>query len=448
MITLRDYQDRDVYAISEAWAQGHRRVAYVLPTGGGKTRTFSHITQEMYSMGMRVLILCHRREILDQISLTLNDAEVPHSILCAGMKVPDAQVIVGSIQTVARRKLPDPQFIVVDEMHHLPSRQFTNVINQWPKARFLGVTATPERLDGKGLRPYVDHMHLGPTSQWLMDNGYLARTQYWAPETPNLKGVRKRMGDFDQDAIEVLMSTRKITGNAIIEYEKHAKGLQAIAFCCSVKHATEVAEAFTFAGYPSECIHAGTTDRKEMMERFRSGKMRVLTNCELIGEGVDVPAVGAAILLRPTASLTLHLQQIGRALRPKPDGSKAIIIDHAGNLMRHGGAEEVRKWNLDGHASKQRDPGMALKQCPKCFMAYVGKFCPECGPEPAKVNPREIDHSDGELKEWQPKLTRKQEEAQCKTYRDMLLLARKRGYKKGWAWHMWEARKRREAVPA
>lgn len=437
MITLRDYQEKDVFALGQAWSKGYRRLLYVLPTGGGKTRTFTHVIHSMVMMGQSVLVLCHRREILDQISATLTIGEVEHGVLFAGMDTPDSNVIVGSIQTVDKRDIPEPGFIVVDEFHHAASATFTKVLSRYPKARVLGVTATPERLDGKGLSPYVDHMHIGPSAEWLMQNGYLARPEYWAPSTPDVNGLKKRGGDYKQEDTEALMDKREITGNVVKEYVKHANGLQAIAFCCTVKHAESVAEVFTECGYPAECIHGGTKDRKEMMERFRCGQTRVLTNCELIGEGVDVPSVGAAILIRPTASLTLHLQQIGRALRPKPDGSKAVIIDHAGNLMRHGGAEEHRDWKLEGKAAKRRVAGQGLKQCPVCYRVYVEPTCP-CGHKP-EVKPREIKQTAGELAEW--KAGQRRQERECRTLADFVALGKQRGYHPRWAHFRWNARK-------
>jgi DNA repair protein RadD len=399
MIQLRDYQLEGVTQIRGLYAKGYRRVGYCLSTGGGKTCCFSYITKSAYDKGSRVVLLCHRVEILDQISNTLTRAEVPHAVLKAGMKAPDDQVVVASIQTLARREMKEPDFIVVDEVHHVVSDTFTKVLERWPNAKVLGVSATFERLDGKPLRPWVDALVLGPRVTWLQAEGHLAKTEYWAPTTPDLKGVRKRMGDFDQGAIETLMATKKVTGDAIAEYQKHAPGRTAIAFCCSVKHAQEVAEGFTAAGIAAECIHGGTPDRLEMMERFRSGQTRVLTNCEILGEGVDVPVCGAAILLRPTASLGLHLQQIGRVLRPKPDGSKAVILDHAGNLMRHGGVEEVRDWNLDGFAKKRREKAMAMSQCKECFRVFVGTTCPSCGTE-KQGNPRVVETTAGTLQAW------------------------------------------------
>jgi superfamily II DNA or RNA helicase len=197
------------------------------------------------------------------------------------------------------------------------------------------------------------------------------------------------------------MSTAKITGDAVAEYTKHAAGKRAIVFCCSVKHAHEVADAFTSAGFKAECIHAETTDRVAMMQRFRDGATTVLVNVDLLGEGVDVPAVEAVVLLRPTQSLTLHIQQIGRALRPADGKQFAVVIDHCGNLERLGAVEQDREWNLDGHAAK-RGTVVALSRCPTCF--YMGPpfdACPECGAV-RDAKPRVLKMGRGELEEWVP----------------------------------------------
>jgi DNA repair protein RadD len=456
MIQLRDYQFKAVEDIRAAFRAGHRQVLFVAPTGMGKSVIASHILRGSFQKGLRVLVLTHRVEILRQLSGHLGNVEVPHVTLMAGGKVEDSQVTVASIQTLARREFEPPDFIFSDEHHHVASDTLSNLLARWKDAKVLGVTATPERLDGKGLRPWADVLVLGPRATWLMKEGHLAYPEYWAPTTPDLKGVRKRMGDFDQGAIETLMATKKVTGDAIAEYQKHAPGRTAIAFCCSVKHAQEVAEGFTAAGIAAECIHGGTPDRLEMMERFRSGQTRVLTNCEILGEGVDVPVCGAAILLRPTASLGLHLQQIGRVLRPKPDGSKAVILDHAGNLMRHGGVEEVRDWNLDGFAKKRREKAMAMSQCKECFRVFVGMTCPSCGTE-KQGKPRVVETTAGTLQAWNGQgpesLTPEQKAKRERQINILIQVAKSKGHFNARSWahavvNRQEAKRREKAMAA
>jgi superfamily II DNA or RNA helicase len=422
----------------------------VLPTAGGKTICFSYITHHSAAKGKRILILTHRGEILDQISLALKREGCDHGIVKAGEEEDYTKAVqVGSVQTVLNRMdlIAVADLIICDEFHHFVSESFKEVLDKWPKAHILGVTATPQRLDGKGLKSIADTMVEGATAAWLIENGFLAKPQYWAPPGPDMDGVKMIAGDFDQGEIERRMDQRVITGNAIAEYRKHSNGLQAIAFCCSVKHAQDVAEAFTAAGYASECIHGGTPDRKEMMERFRAATTKVLTNCDLIGEGVDVPAVCAAILLRPTASLGLHLQQIGRVLRPKPDGSPAVIIDHAGNLMRHGGVEQEREWTLEDKERKPKGAGPSLTQCTQCYFVWIpngNPKCPNCGYAPP-VKERDIKLVAGSLAEWKPVETegQKREAARmaeikaCKTREELVAFAKAHGYKDKWVDTEW-----------
>lgn len=318
----------------------------------------------------------------------------------------------------------------------------------WDKALYLGVTATPERLDGRGLGMIFDAMVLGPSTRWLIDNRFLAKPTYYAPEkSVDLTGAHKVAGDFNRSELEELMDQPTITGDAVAHYRKFCNERTAVAFCVSVAHAEHVAEQFRKSGVTAVSID-GTLDadeRKRRIKALASGDVRVLTSCELVSEGFDLPAVGAALLLRPTASLAMHLQQIGRALRPKKDGSGATILDHVGNTIRHGLAEQDREWSLEGRAARmKKETQVETKQCRKCFAIFSGTVCPECRTVP-ESKAREIEEVDGELKMVDPEVLAqryqaRREEGLCKTLEDFQKLAVKRGYKPGWARYRWQAR--------
>ena len=450
MVNLRSYQTDLVESIRSAFRQGVTRCLAVAPTGSGKTVVFSYIAQQSLSRGSRTLILVHRQELLDQTSRTLAAFDVPHGVIAAGRSADATQRIqVASVQTLVRRlhKTPTPDLIVIDEAHHSVAGSWKCVIDAFPSARVLGVTATPERLDGKGLGSVFDQMILGPKVADLQRDGHLSLAKYYAPTTADLSGVKSRMGDFEQAGLAAAMDKPKITGDAVDHYARLAHGMPAIAFCVSIAHARNVAESFCRAGYDAATLD-GTLSaevRRERVEMLGDGRLSMLTSCEIVNEGFDVPVVGAAILLRPTQSLGLHLQQIGRVLRPALGKTHAVILDHAGNLARHGLAEDERDWSLNDRPKRQKGSSEAtppVRQCPECFCCHAPNVlaCPECGHE-YEVEGREIEQVDGELVEFG--LTRRMEVRQARTYQDLIEIGKARGYKPGWARIVWEKRKRK-----
>jgi len=450
---LRPYQNQLANDIRGAFGSGANRPLAVSPTGSGKTVLFSYITSQVLKRGSRVIIVAHRREILDQISATLKCVGVPHGFIQAGKSTSTQPAMVASIQTLARRldTIPAPDLVIIDEAHHSVSKSYVQMFAAWPTAKFIGVTATPERLDGKGLGAMFDRMVMGPSVQWLIDNGFLAQPVYYAPrEVVDLSQVHTIAGDFDRSETEEIVDTPRITGDAVTHYVRFCNRQRAVAFCISVAHAQHVADTFNSCGIPSASID-GTLDpevRKQRVEDLTAGKILVLTSCELISEGFDLPAVNAAILLRPTQSLSMHLQQVGRALRPYPGKANAIILDHVGNCLRHGLAEQERDWDLSGREKRLKKSSLVeTKQCSKCFAIFAGTVCPQCGSQ-REIAAREIEEVDGELQrlsieDISKKREERREEGKCKTLDDFRALAKQRGYKLGWAFFRWQARQRK-----
>jgi DNA repair protein RadD len=403
VINLRPYQEAAIEDIRKAFAS-HRRVLLVMGTGLGKTVIFSYISSGTSRAGKRVLIIAHRRELLKQISRALKMVGVRHAVMTGGYRgIPTAQVVVASVFTLAKRisHFPAPDLIVGDEAHHFtPDSTWGKVVNHFPKARVLGVTATPERLDGKGLGLMFDHMVMGPPIAESVEQGYLSRADVYAPSVPLLTGARTRMGDYVVGDLEDAMDKPSITGSAVEHYRKLADGKKAIAFCVSIKHAKDVAEQFRQAGYAAQHIDGGMDERERdrVLKRFEDGEIQILTSCDLVSEGFDLPAVEVAILLRPTKSLALMLQQCGRAIRPSPGKTGTIILDHAGNTHRHGFIDEPRDWQLtNGSVREKRDVVPSVRTCPKCFAAHRPmSVCPKCG-HTYELKSRKVDHVDGEL---------------------------------------------------
>ena len=455
--TLRPYQSAAVDQIREAYRQGHRSTVYVLPTGGGKSLVFSHIAEQAASKGSRICILVHRQELLRQASTSLTSLGVRHGLISPRHSMDLSQMVqVASVQTLARRlhKLPPSAFnlLVVDEAHHSNAGTWAKVLAHFQAARVLGVTATPCRCDGRGLGEWYGAMVLGPTAGELTAAGFLAPARVLAPPGPSLLQVRKLMGDFDMSQSGEILQAGQAMGDCLAHYRRYLDGQTAIAFCCSVAHAEAVADLFQRNGVAAASID-GTMDsptRERLLSDLGAGRLKVLTSCALIGEGVDVPSVAGCILLRPTQSVSLHLQMIGRCLRPQP-GKTAVILDHVGNYQRLGHHLEDREWTLDGKIVRQKDAAQSVKVCPKCFaaMASAAQKCPECGHLFAPER-RELQHVDGELVELQ-QVERRREQAQAGTLDELIAIGRRRGMKSphGWARHVMAARQsRQQKVPA
>ena len=450
---LRPYQQQLITDIRLQYQLGNKSVLAVLPTGGGKTVCFSYIAEQAAKKGNRVLILVHRQELLDQASRAMS---VPHGRISAGKAMDLSRTVqVASVQTLARRLhlLPRDffQLLVVDEAHHTTANQWARVIEHFHNAKLLGVTATPIRSDNRGLGEHYQTMVQGPTAEQLTDAGYLAPAKVLAPPGFDSTGLRKRMGDFDQREAEQRVGT--IIGDCLGHYRRHLPGQTAIAFCCSVAHAEAVADLFQRNGIAAASID-GTMDaaqRRELLQRLAVGDLKVLTSCALIGEGVDVPSVGGCILLRPTASVALHLQMIGRCLRPQP-GKRAVVLDHVGNTLRLGHHLEPRDWTLDGLRKRDREQAPSVKVCPQCFAtsASAMQVCRECGHVFAPQERRELQQVDGELVEMAARAKRR-EQGGAQSLEQLIRLGKERGYKNpvAWARHVYSARSaKRTANPA
>lgn len=457
-ITLRPYQNTLIERARANFITGKRSQLLVLPTGGGKTVCFSFMAGRAVEKGLRVWILAHRVELLDQISKTLTGFGVPHGIIAPGYLGDRRQPVqVASVFTLARRldRYESPDLIIVDEAHHAISEStWGRVITAFPKAKLLGVTATPIRLSGEGLGDLFQTMVQGPSMRELIELGALSPYRLFAPAGVDLSGVHSRMGDFVRGELAAAVDKPSITGDAVSHYKKLAPGRRAVAFCVSVEHAVHVAEQFRAAGITTQAIDGGMDRalRASVLAEFSRGGIQVLASCDLISEGFDVPAIEAAILLRPTQSLGLYLQQVGRALRTFPGKTEAIILDHAGNVKRHGLPDEERVWSLDGSQRRKgaQKSEVPVKVCPSCFATVhaAATHC-SCGFE-FPVQRREVEHVEGVLQEVDLATAvrqRRQEQGKAKLEADLVALGRSRGMKRPelWARHVMRARAARSS---
>ena len=340
-LDLRPYQIRDVEQLTTAYTGGARAICYCLPTGGGKTVVFAHISSRVANKGNRTAILTHRRELVHQAAVKLSWAGVQYGIIGAGLdRDHDAPVLVMSVQSAVRRldRLPNLDFVVADEGHHSVSPSWMQVLASWPGAKILGATATPERLDGKGLGVTAggifDSLVMGAAIAELQGLGFLAKSRVFVPSRLiDTRGVHRLGGDFKAD--ELAERANVITGDAVREYRTRADHQPAIAYACTVEHAESIASAFCAAGCRSACVHGGLsmTERDRLIWGLATGEIEILVSCDLISEGLDVPSVGAIILLRPTESLALAMQQIGHGMRPAEGKAHLCVLDHAENCL-------------------------------------------------------------------------------------------------------------------
>lgn len=466
MLRLRDYQEEGVGRIRESYRQGKDAPLFVLPTGGGKTVIFTYITASTLAKGKRVLVLVHRIELLKQTSKALLKFDVDHGLINPNFSpsyYKKAQV--ASVQTVVNRldKIPPPDLIIVDEAHHATASTWTKIIKRFPLAKILGVTATPIRGDGKGLGVnsggHFDDLIVGQQIGELIDRGFLVRPRVFAPaEKLDLSGVRIVRGDYDKKQVAEKVDKREIIGSVVNHYMKYAEGQAGVVFCVNVAHAEHMAEQFRAAGYNAYSVDGSMDerDRNRILEGLGKS-VDVVTSCDLISEGTDIPAIGVAMLCRPTQSTGLYIQQIGRALRLSEGKSEAIILDHVGNVMQHGMPDEERFWSLDGDPTKKRrkknaEPSEAppVSQCPSCYAVHKKALeCPNCG-HVYQVKNKDLREKAGELTELGDReremirRRKRQEVGKAKDLADLQRIEKERGYKAGWAQHVFRSRQAKQ----
>ena len=453
MLTLRPYQSDLIAQARATLRAGCRRLLLQSATGSGKTCLAAHMLASAAARGKRAWFIVHRKELLEQsVQTFVTAADIHTGIIAAGYPAdPSAPVQVCSVQSLRKRMsaLAPPDLLVWDECHHVPSKSWSDISAALPSAHQLGLTATPQRLDGKGLGGYFDALLLGPTVADLIQQGYLSNYRLFAPGMLDASQLHKTAGDFNRAEVSTAMQASTVVGDAVATYRQHAEHGRALVFVWSLDASRALADAFQRAGIAAAHVDGETdpAERRRAMQAFRAGDLRVLCNVELFGEGLDVPSVDAVFLLRPTDSLGLYLQQCGRGLRPATGKSHVRIFDHVGNWTRHGLPDDHRQWSLEG-ATREKKKSLSARRCPHCFAvsAMGATVCVSCGkPFPAK--PRKITQLDGALVEADLTALRSQSrelEQSCSTLQDYQNLAKRLGYKSGWAFYRWTSSRGRQ----
>ena len=432
---LRPYQTNLINDTRKSF-HTHSKPLVVLPCGAGKTVCFADMAHRHIDKHKGyVWFLVHRRELVKQTKDTFDEFGISKD-----------NVFIGMVQTVTRNpsKYKKPTLIIFDEAHHAKAKSWYNIIDYFEGVPMIGLTATPVRRDGQALGDIFDTLIEGVSSEWLIDNGWLAQYDYYAPKTDVLE-YKMRGVEFDMNDVTAQLMKSKIYGKVEEYIDKSRK---TIIYCPSVQFSKALCErtgAVHFDG------NTPKNERDRIIEDFKQGRIRVLSNVDLIGEGLDVPDCDTVILLRPTMSLSLYIQQSMRCLRPASN-KRAVIYDLVGNCYRHGLPTDKREWSLKGKMSvrnKSGEPDIIVRRCNKCQLVYGGTqaICPYCGHDNGKTA-REIEQertAELEKIEKLEKKKRRQEIGMARTYEELYAIALKRGYKSPswWAKKILKSRKGR-----
>lgn len=437
----------------------NRNVLIQAPTGAGKTVIATIISDSVVKKGNLLYFICHRQELIEQTAKTFAKNGIAFSFIASGYSYnPQCKVQICSIDTLKNRyeRLPKPSVAIWDECHHLGAAGWSKVHGFYDTTYHIGLSATPQRLDGKGLGKWFDDMIIETSVAKLIKAGYLSDYKIFSsPVKPDLTGIKKSMGDYNKKELGVMMDNATLMGDIVSHWKKHALGLKTICFAVNIDHSRHIVKMFNDAGIPAAHLDGGSTrkERRQICMDFATGKIQVLSNVGLFGEGFDLAAqtdidvtIECLISARPTLSLSLWLQMCGRALRMKDYA--AIILDHAGNAMKHGLPCQDREWSLEGDPNQGKKKGeteVPIKECPECYAVHApSPTCPNCG-HVYEVKEREIKHVEGELQELskeQMRVAARKEQGGAGSITELIALGQRRGYKNPakWAAHVWTSR--------
>lgn len=381
---LREYQKQLIKQTEDAYNNGFNSPCIVLGCGGGKSIITAEIAKKLTCQKKYVLFLVHRKELIEQIKQTFSNWGVI-MIRC------DIKMVQSLHRQLEKFPKNHYDFIIVDENHHSLAKTYKKILDYFDCNR-LGVTATPTRLNGDGLGDINDLLIEGVETKWLIANKFLAPYDYYAPPLIDTTSLKVRNGEFISSELNSLVQMNKIYGDVIAHYKKLANGKQTIIYCHSIDASREITENLINNGFSAAHVDAKTSkiEREKVINKFARGEITFLSNVDLFGEGLDVPNCECVILLRPTMSLTLHIQQSMRCMRYK-ENKHAIIIDHVGNVYRHGLPDDKREWSLDkkNYIPQNKDSNLEKYWlCPECFALVTNNKtnCPKCNhPKPKKA---------------------------------------------------------------
>ena len=442
MYKLRDYQAEIINKIQNSMLTGHRRIIVQSPPRTGKTVVMSEIARRATVKNRRVLFLIHRQEVLEQANATFKEQGVDFDLLTSGM-----------VQTLTRRvdKLDAPHIILVDEAHHVLSKSYRRILDKFKDAYVLLFTATPVRLGREQLDQVADDIVLGKSIKELTAAGFLAPFRYYQPPAGFNQSELKlsSTGDYTNKSITSALQSC-LYGDLVSHYKRLAAGKQAVCYCHSIDAAKHAAAEFNKNGIAAAEVDGTTprSERDELVKKFRDGAIKVMVNVNLFTEGVDLPDVDAVILARPTSSLSLYLQFAMRCLTPRR-GKVAVIIDHANNVEKFGYPDSERNWlqlvKTGAKTCKNAETdNFNIVTCETCFAVLESRTikagtCPYCD---ALIKQKRPDKPVALIDLVEAARTENQSDDyhQLKTVGELYAYAKRKGYKRGWAYHIAKSR--------
>lgn len=461
-ISLRPYQRKFIDDIRAVFKKGNSRVCGVAPCGAGKTIMTGWMIKEAVQRGKRALFFVHRKELIEQTAETFCKLQIPFGVISAGFSQDyNLPVQIASVQTLSRRldSIPAPDLLICDECHHILSNSYLKILERWKNSFLVGVTATPERIGGVRLGDVFQSLVFSPSVKQLIELGNLTPFNYLSPVADvNFNGLRTVYGEYDLHQLEEIMANDKVVAGVVQKYIEHANGKSCICYCVNVNHSKITAAAFNNAGIPAAHVDGDTPKnlRDKIVKSFRAGAIKVLCNAELFGEGFDVPNMDAVILARPTKSLTLHIQQSMRPMRPDKNNPEKIatIIDYVKNWELHGLPDTPHRWSLSPNKEKEEGlpPFRVCKRC-RAVCPVHDKTCHKCGyifPPPVHDITKNVGKLQGvkkfsiefflelaKKKGFQPYWAAMKALDYADSYDDVLHIADVMKFKQGWAWHKW-----------
>lgn len=445
-LKLREYQS-DFLDKLRLKLKHNRNILSVLPCGAGKTVLFAYIADNHIKLNPRneVWFIVHRKELIDQTIDTFNNFNI-HSDRIKIFMVQSLSNMIKKGKTNG-----EPTMIIFDESHHCTSTSWMRIIETYPNAYKIGLTATPCRLDGVGLKNVFNEMLIGVNTKYLIQNKYLAPYDYYAPKLAiNSQNLKIKGSDYDSSYVTEMFEKSKIYGDVIDNYNKLAKGKKSILYAPSIEFSNKICKEFQDNGINAVHFDGNTPkqERDRIIQDFRDGKIDILSNVDLVGEGFNVPDCECCLLLRPTMSVALYIQQSMRCMRYK-ENKKAIIIDYVGNCFRHGLPDDDREWTLDGKMrclNESAEKDIVSRECGKCHRVYSGiaPICPYCGNDNHKTRKQIEQEEQAELEKITEieKKNKRREVGMAKSFESLVEIGRQRGYANPhyWAQCVWNSR--------
>lgn len=424
MYKLFEYQQNIRDKMDDYFNHGGNRLLIQAPTGSGKSVIMCDWIESVRNNNKPIYFVTHSKNLLRQFSEHLTEIGMPHGLVAPGAPTLRYKVQVISAQSLMSRAhlLDEPYAVLFEEAHHSTSATFKKILDLWPHCKLAGMTATPERPDGTPLADIYDEMILSPSVRWFIDEGYLSDYEYFVPSELDTSGIHRTMGDFNKKELDerLKQSTGRI-GSLVENYKKYADGKVGIAFGTSIADSEEIADRFDSAGYNMKPLHSKMSeDLYDVLNACKNGTQKLISCCDIVGEGTDVKGLEVMLDARPTQSLVVQMQHWGRVLRTKyapgydlstkegrlaaieAGGKKrAIILDFSSNYTRHGLPDDEREWSLKPKNKKKLQEKSTLKRCPNCQRPVLRTVsnCPYCNYlfVTAHTTARKIEEKDGEL---------------------------------------------------